>query len=72
LLWEFQDEGNEDDDEDDEPPVVAKPTSVKPLNDWPQAPQFIDPSSAPATSKQVETLSTRMNQMIGEFRRLSF
>lgn len=57
----------EDDDEDDEPEVNVKNVPAKPHAEWPQAPQFIDPTSPPATSKQVETLSTRMNQMIGEF-----
>lgn len=68
--FDFQDDGNEEDDEDDEPDVKVKPTNVKALGDWPQAPQFIDASSAPATSKQVETLSTRMNQMIGKMIKL--
>jgi hypothetical protein len=35
-------------------------------NDWPKAPQFIDPSTSFATSKQVDILSNRINQMIGK------
>lgn len=62
FLSHFQ----EEDDEDDEPEVKVTALTVKPNVDWPQAPQFIDLTLAPATSKQVETLSTRMNQMIGE------
>lgn len=47
---------------DDEIDTKAKPES----QNWPQAPQFIDTSSAGhATSKEVEVLSKRMNQMIG-------
>jgi hypothetical protein len=34
-------------------------------HDWPQAPQFVDPTTA-VTSKQIETLSNRMTQMIGK------
>ncbi|CRK91082.1 CLUMA_CG004770, isoform A [Clunio marinus] len=59
-----EDDGNEEDDEDDEPIVTVKPTKSTPHSDWPKAPQFMDTNSVPATSKQVETLSTRMNQMI--------
>ncbi|KAL7029654.1 hypothetical protein ACKWTF_006305 [Chironomus riparius] len=54
-----EDDGNEEDDEDDEPDIKV----VTKNHEWPQAPQFVD-SSTPATSKQIETLSNRMNQMI--------
>lgn len=62
ILFFFQDDGNEEDDEDDEPDLKIGKTKN---HDWPQAPQFID-ASAVATSKQIETLSNRMNQMIGK------
>ncbi|KAG5682849.1 hypothetical protein PVAND_012171 [Polypedilum vanderplanki] len=48
-------------------PKISKLTKSK-KPDWPQAPQFIDSSNAAsATAKQVETLSNRMNQIIGMY-----
>lgn len=62
-----EDDGIEDEDENDS----KKPDGgiVKP--DWPKAPQFAImnenvPVAPLATAKQMDTLSTRMNQMIGE------
>lgn len=67
IIADEDDEEDEDNEELSTEEDETDATKAKKTQDWPQAPQFIDASGGHATSKEVETLSKRMNQMIGEF-----